>query len=141
MKHWLRGSVTSICCSKICQLRTDPCNQYQALPATMLAKNVETLKNMNAGTAKFAKWYARIVDPKVIPYTFHAQSKLVQAEKFECILVSKDPSQYMLGIVPFEFKEPNAAQEASKNSKNRLCGKLQRQRSMPEPSLNTMDVQ
>ena len=117
LKHWLRGFVTSICCSKICQLRTDPCNQCQALPATMLAKNVETLKNMNAGTAKFAKWYARIVDPKVIPYTFHAQSKLVQAEKFECILVSKDPSQYMLGIVPFEFKEPNAAQEAYKKFK------------------------
>ena len=26
VKHWLRGFVTSICCSKICQLRTDPCN-------------------------------------------------------------------------------------------------------------------
>ena len=83
----------------------------------MLAKNVETLKNMNGTTAKYAKWYVRIIDPKVIPYSFSAQGKLVQAEKFQCILVSKDPSQYMLAVVPFEFKDENAAQNAHKKFK------------------------
>ena len=83
----------------------------------MLAKNVETLKNMNGTTAKYAKWYVRILDPKVIPYSFSAQGKLVQAEKFQCILVSKDPSQYMLAVVPFEFKDENAAQNAHKKFK------------------------
>ena len=78
----------------------------------MVSKNVETLKNMNGGTAKFAKWYVRIIDPKVIEYQFHAQGKKVEAKKFECIIVSKDPSQYMLAVVPFEFKDPNAAQKA-----------------------------
>ena len=32
----------------------------------MLSKNVETLENMNGTTAKFAKWYVRIIDPKVM---------------------------------------------------------------------------
>ena len=78
----------------------------------MVSKNVETLKNMNGGTAKFAKWYVRIIDPKVIQYQFQAQGKKVEAKKFEYILVSKDPSQYMLAVVPFDFKDPNAAQKA-----------------------------
>ena len=51
----------------------------------MLSKNVETLKNMNGTTAKFAKWYVRIIDPKVIDYRFTAQCKLVVAKNFECI--------------------------------------------------------
>ena len=84
----------------------------QALPAMTLSKNVETLKNMNGGTAKYAKWYVRIIDPKIIEYSFIARGQSVQAKKFECILVSKDPSQYMLALVPFEFKDPNAAQKA-----------------------------
>ena len=67
---------------------------------------------MNGGTAKFAKWYVRIIDPKVIQYGFTAQGKWVDAKKFQCILVSKDPSQYMLAVVPFDFKDPNAAQNA-----------------------------
>jgi hypothetical protein len=78
----------------------------------MQAKNVETLKNMNGSTAKFAKWYVRIIDPKVIQYEFQAQGKKVDAKKFQCIVVSKDPSQYMLAVVPFDFKDPNAAQNA-----------------------------
>ena len=66
----------------------------------MLSKNVETLKNMNGGTAKIAKWYVRIIDPKVIQYGFTAQGKWAEAKKLECILVSKDSSQYMLALVP-----------------------------------------
>ena len=67
---------------------------------------------MNGNTAKYAKWYARIIDPKVIRYTFVARDKPVDAQKFECILVSKDARQYMLGSVPFEFKTPKAAESA-----------------------------
>ena len=74
--------------------------------------NLESLKNMNGNTAKYAKWYARIIDPKVIRYTFVARDKTVDAQKFECILVSKDARQYMLGSVPFEFKTPKAAESA-----------------------------
>ena len=78
----------------------------------MLPKNVETLKNMNATTAKFAKWYVRIIDPKVIEYSFHARGQDVQAKKFECILVSNDPSQYMLALVPWNFQDKEAAVKA-----------------------------
>ena len=110
----------------------------QDRPAAMLAKNVETLKNMNGGTAKFAKWYVRIIDPKIIDYKFSAKCKLVDASKFECILVSKDPSQHMLAVVPFDFKDPNAAQKAIQKFTRRAFGKLQHQHSMPKRNLNTM---
>ena len=50
----------------------------------MLARNVATLKNMNGTTAKFAKWYVRVLDPKVITYKFQAKGETVQATKFEC---------------------------------------------------------
>jgi hypothetical protein len=78
----------------------------------MLPKNVETLKNMNGGTAKFAKWYVRVLDPKTIDYTFIAKGLTVNACKFECILVSKDPSQYMLAVVPFDFRDTDTAKKA-----------------------------
>ena len=69
---------------------------------------------MNAATAKYAKWYVRIIDPRVVPYSFMAKNERVQAQKFQCVLVSKDPSQYMLGLVPFDFTNRNAAVDASK---------------------------
>ena len=78
----------------------------------MLAKNVETLKNMNGTTGKFAKWYVRIIDPRIIDYTFTARSEAVNAQKFECVLVSNDPAQYMLGLVPFSFSDRQAATKA-----------------------------
>ena len=68
----------------------------------MLPKNVEILKkNMNSTIGKFAKWYVRIIDPKIIQYEFKLRGETVSAERFECVLVSKDPSQYMLATVPF----------------------------------------
>ena len=78
----------------------------------MLGKNVETLKNMNGQIAKYGKWYARIIDPKVIPYEFKSKNETVYAEKFECVLVSKNPKQYMLATVPFSFNDRSAATKA-----------------------------
>ena len=78
----------------------------------MIGKNVEPLKNMNASTSKFAKWYVRIIDPKVKDYTFQARGEKVNAKKFECVVVSRDPAQYMMGIVPFEFRNRQAADQA-----------------------------
>ena len=59
----------------------------------MLAKHVETLKNMSGMTGKFATWYVRIVDPKVSDYSFKAKGEAIAAQKFACVLVSKDPAQ------------------------------------------------
>ena len=67
---------------------------------------------MNATTSKFAKWYVRFIDPKVIDYSFKARGETVAAQKFECVLVSKDPAQYMLGLVPFVFSDRQAAANA-----------------------------
>ena len=55
-----------------------------------LPKNVEILKNMNSTIGKFAKWYVRVLDAKKIHYEFKSRGETVSAEKFECVLVSKD---------------------------------------------------
>ena len=86
----------------------------------MRSKNVETLKNMNSDTSKFAKWYAHVLDPKVLDYQFSPRGETVNAQKFQCVLVSKDPSQYMQAVVPFNFNERKAAMNAlSKYPKNK----------------------
>ena len=77
-----------------------------------LAKNVETLKNMNGSSGKVAKWYVRILDPQIVCYTFAAKGETVNAERFECVIVSKEPSQFMLGSVPFDFADRQAASKA-----------------------------
>ena len=77
-----------------------------------VSKNIETLKNMNASTSKYAKWYVRVIDPKIIQYSFQAKGELIHAQKFECVLVSKEPSQYMLGLVPFDFSDRQGAAKA-----------------------------
>ena len=87
-----------------------PASRGQALPADMLSKNTETLKSMNSLTARFAKWYVKILDPKVIDYSFAAKGEKVQAQKFQCVLVPHAPEQHMLGLVPFDFKDRSAAQ-------------------------------
>ena len=35
----------------------------------MLSKNTEALKSMNSQTAKYAKWYVKILDPQVNDYS------------------------------------------------------------------------
>ena len=78
----------------------------------MLPTNLETLKNMNGTTSRFAKWYVRVCDPKVVDYTFKARGETVDAQKFQRVLVSNAPEQYMLGLVPFDFKDRRAAANA-----------------------------
>ena len=80
-----------------------------------LLKDVESLNKMNAGTARHAHWIVRILDPKVTEYKFIAKGQEVAAAKFSCILVSKNPAQYMLATVPFSFQDRTAAAQA-KNS-------------------------
>ena len=41
----------------------------------MLYKNTETLKSMNSQTAKYAKWYVKILDPKFIDYQLFPRAR------------------------------------------------------------------
>ena len=67
---------------------------------------------MNSTIGKFARWYVRIIDPKIIEYEFKSKGETVSAKKFECVLVSKDPAQYMLATVPFSFSDRLSAKKA-----------------------------
>ncbi len=70
--------------------------------------------NMNNSTGKLASWIVRVLDPKLAKYDFTARGEVVHAEKFQCVLVSDDPAQYMLGLVQFSFNNRNAAGQALK---------------------------
>ena len=88
-------------------------------------KPVETLKNMNLETAKHAQWVVRVLAPKLIRYSFQAKQKTVQAEKFQCLLVSTIPTQFMIGSVPFNFAAPQAARQAFQKFRAGLCFRVQ----------------
>ena len=72
----------------------------------------ETLKNLNSSTGQFAEWCVRVLDNKITTYTFTARSETVKATRFQCVLVTKDPKQYTLAKVPFDFKDRDAATKA-----------------------------
>ena len=74
----------------------------------MLPKNVEILKNMNSTIGKFAKWYVRVLGAKKIHYEFKSRGETVSAERCECVLVSKEPVQYMLATVPTPAFDANS---------------------------------
>ena len=85
----------------------------------MSTSKYETLKNMNTNTGKHAAWCIIIHDPKVIAYTFTARSETITAERFQCVIGSKDPKQYMLGSVPFSFGDRGAAKKAAEKFKDK----------------------
>ena len=74
---------------------------------------------MNSTIGKFAKWYVRVLDPKIIEYEFVSKGETVYAQKFECVLVSKDPAQYMLATVPFSFADRLSATKARDSFKSK----------------------
>jgi len=89
------------------------------------AKPVETLKNMNVQTAKHASWVVRVLSPKIIPFSFPSKGVQVAAEKFVCLLVSKDPKHFMFGSVPFNFGNKNAARQAFEKFQDGTCFRVQ----------------
>lgn len=81
------------------------------------ASKYKTLNNMNGTTAKHAQRCIRILDPKIISYTFIAKGETVHAERFVCLLVSEDPKEYMFASVLFSFQQRDAAQKATNKFK------------------------
>ena len=74
----------------------------------------ESLRNLNASSAKHATWCVRVIDPKVIHYNFKARGELVPASKFCCLLVTDDPDFYVPATVLFNFNDKEAAAKAEK---------------------------
>ena len=92
----------------------------QALPGGKF----ETLKNMNASSQKFATWVVRVIQGRVISYTFTSRGETVNASKFVCILVSDNASEYMHGLCPFSFANPKAAEAAAKKFQDGTCWEI-----------------
>jgi hypothetical protein len=96
-----------------CQDRSKPARLCQRISCfSDLEEPLESLKNMNVQTAKYASWVVRILSPKLIRYTFPSKRKSVEAEKFLFLLVSGNPTQCTIGSVPFTFAAPDTAKKA-----------------------------
>ena len=65
----------------------------------------ESLRNLNASTAKHAQWLVRILLPRCINYSFKAREELVHATKFSCLLVAEDPHSYLPATVAWSFSD------------------------------------
>ena len=74
----------------------------------------ESLSNINASTAKHAKWIVRILQPRCIDYTFTDSGEVVKATKFGCLLVSEDPHKYVPATVAWSFTDKGAPKKALK---------------------------
>ena len=70
----------------------------------VMTTTYESIMNMNETNAKHAKWCLRVLNPQLQPYTFQARGQTANAKQFTCVLVGDEPSEYMIGCVPFEFK-------------------------------------
>ena len=67
---------------------------------------------MKSMTAKHAVWCIRILSGKVIEYSFKSRGETVNASRFECVTVSKNPMEYMFASFPFSFGDRGGAKKA-----------------------------
>ena len=72
----------------------------------------DSLMNLNERSAKYSVWVVRVVNGRVLHYKFTARGETVEATKFICHLVGEKATEYVSGIVPFDFKKKDAAQKA-----------------------------
>ena len=74
--------------------------------------NYETLANLNNNTSTHAAWLVRIKSPQMMPIAFTSKGERINSHRFQCVLTSANEKEYMFGVVPFDFKNRDAAQEA-----------------------------
>ncbi len=87
----------------------DGAEDWAASGSVGAATSPEALKKMNYSTAKFATWIVHVKDPKIIDYEFIARGEPVRTQKFQCVLVSQNPKEYVMGTVPFFSKQTGGA--------------------------------
>ena len=63
-------------------------------------------------SATIGTWVVRICNPYVEEWTMTTRRGAVQASKLVARLVAENPSEYCLGIVPFDFQDPTGAAKA-----------------------------
>jgi hypothetical protein len=78
----------------------------------------DSLMNLNERSAKYSVWVVRVANSRVLHYKFMARGETVDATKFICHLVGEKATEYILGIVPFDFKNKGAAEKAMRQYPN-----------------------
>lgn len=74
----------------------------------------EPLSMLNMNSAQHGTWIVRVFDPHVVTYKFKTKKgDEVTAKRFKCMLVGTDPKQYCVGVIQFNFKTPQMAEQAA----------------------------
>ena len=74
----------------------------------------EPLSMLNTNSAQHGTWIVRVFDPHVVTYKFNTKKgDSVTAKRFKCMLVGTDPKQYCVGVIQFNFKTPQMAEQAA----------------------------
>lgn len=78
------------------------------------ASKFDAVKNMNSNNGKFGAWLLCVRSPEALHVRFQNRKdgKWIEGYRFQCVLASNDPKQYMYGVIPYDFKNSNSAQEA-----------------------------
>ena len=79
---------------------------------------------MNAASQKYATWIVRVVQGRLVNYTFMSRGEKIDATKFQCILVSANSHEYMLGLVPFSFHDKTAPAKAARKFLDNTCWEI-----------------
>ena len=93
----------------------------------MAVSKYEPLSMLNMNSAQHGTWIVRVLDPHVVTYKFKTKKgEEVTAKRFKCTLVGTDPKQYCVGVIQFNFKTPQLAEQAALRYLHNTAWKLTR---------------
>ena len=77
-------------------------------------------------SATIGTWVVRICNPYVEEWTMTTRRGAVQASKLVARLVAENPSEYCLGVLPFDFQDPTGAAKAKIKFQQIVFGRSRR---------------
>ena len=64
----------------------------------------EQFQHLNERSARTGVWIGRIEACKLCTYQFQSKGETIDAKRFVCLVVGRDPTAYATAVVPFGFK-------------------------------------
>ena len=71
----------------------------------------EQFQHLNERSAKNGVWIGRIEACKLCTYQFQSKGETIDAKRFVCLVVGRDPTDYATAVVPFGFKNKQRPQQ------------------------------
>ena len=79
----------------------------------MAGLHFESLLELNPNSAKYLTWTVRVLHGRIVHYEFKdRRQSLVKATKFECVLVSSKPEEYIMATVRHNYRDAKLVEAA-----------------------------